>query len=65
MSSGIFCFSSDHLIANNEENETCTPLRIRASAKGFYIGTRFQRLSNYYPTFEAAEEELITGTFSW
>jgi hypothetical protein len=50
----------DHLTASNEENETRTRLQIRADAKGFYIGTRDLRLSQYYPTFEAAEEAFST-----
>lgn len=63
MSSGIATFTIDHLFAENKETGERTPLRIRSSACGYYIGTPEQRMSEYYETFELAEEDLICGTF--
>lgn len=63
MSSGIVTFTFDHLVAEDKETGERTPLRIRCGARGFYIGTRGQRVSEFYTTFEEAEQDLIRGTF--
>ena len=63
MSSSIVSLTFDRLVAEDTATGERTPLRIRSTARGFYIRTRGQRVSEYYQTFEKAEEDLLNGTF--